>query len=65
MIFQTVEKGFIIRISRYPFFCDMDCKVTSELHMQFLCELEDVEVHVMAFTCEQGGAIMVSRQHLE
>ena len=41
---------------QFPFFCDMDCKVTSELHMQFICELEDVEVRVMASTCDQGGS---------
>ena len=40
----------------FPFFCDMDRKVTAELHMQFIWELENVELLVMASTCDQGGA---------
>ena len=39
-----------------PFFCDMDRNVTKELYMQFICELEDVGLHVQASTCDQGGA---------
>ena len=41
---------------QYPFFCEMDCNVTKELYMQFICELEDVGTNVMASTCDQGGA---------
>ena len=27
-----------------------------EMYLQFVCELEDVEFRIMAFTCDQGGA---------
>ena len=54
--FSNCGEMFHYKDFKVPFFCDMDCKVTGKLPMQFICELENVELEIMATTCDHVGS---------